>query len=211
MRSRAFLSWSIISVVLLTLMLLPFFLYDEQIVTHTHTFLHHGYSQWVVALVLGTLLAADVFLPVPSSLVSTACGSVLGLVAGTCVSWIGMTAGCALGYGVGLKAGRPTVLRLAGTAEALRVERAAERYGRGILVLFRAVPVLAEVSVMFAGISRMPVRWFLLDVSLANLGISITYAALGSQAVERGSFLLVLFAAVFVPLLPWLASKWLRV
>ena len=48
----------------------------------------------LAALVVG-LLASDILLPIPSSVVSTAAGAQLGIVVAVAASWIGMTAGAA--------------------------------------------------------------------------------------------------------------------
>ena len=49
-------------------------------------------STWVIGL-----LAADMFLPVPSSAVITYAGGVLGVATGTLISWIGLSAGAKIG------------------------------------------------------------------------------------------------------------------
>ncbi|MFP2910634.1 DedA family protein, partial [Pyxidicoccus sp. 3LFB2] len=60
---------------------------------------------WQVAGVLGGLLAGDIFLPVPSSLVSTAAGGLLGFWGGLATNWVGMMGACAVGYALGARAG----------------------------------------------------------------------------------------------------------
>jgi uncharacterized membrane protein YdjX (TVP38/TMEM64 family) len=160
---------------------------------------------WQVALVLGGLLAGDLLLPVPSSLVSTAAGGLLGFWGGLATNWLGMMVGCALGYGLGARAGTSALRRMAGDAEVERLARASERLGPWFLLAFRAVPVLAEASLVFAGTSRMSRRSFFTVCALANLGVSATYAALGATAAELESFL-VLFAGMV--LVPGLALAW---
>ncbi|MFP2910635.1 hypothetical protein ACLESD_37460 [Pyxidicoccus sp. 3LFB2] len=85
--------------------------------------------------------------------------------------------------------------------------RASERPGPWFLLVCRAVPVLAETSVVFAGTSRMPPRRFFTVCALSNLGVSATYAALGATAAQLESFLL-LFAGMV--LVPGLALAWVR-
>ena len=68
------------------------------------------------------------------------------------------------------------------------------------MVAVRAVPVLAEASVLFAGIGSMRFGRFLLLTSLSNLGISLVYASVGAFAAEIQSFLLAVAGAVLVPL-----------
>ncbi len=196
---RPLWGWSAFTGLLLALVLIPFFLFGGAIEELARRFLEARPPVWQVALLLGGLLAGDVALPVPSSLVGTAAGGLLGFGLGAATSWAGMMVGCGLGYLLGVRAGAPTLRRMAGEAELARVAQAAERHGPWFLLVFRAVPVLAEVSVVFAGTSRMPPRAFFTVCALANLGVSLTYAAVGAFAAGAGSFLLFFAGMVLVP------------
>jgi membrane protein DedA with SNARE-associated domain len=157
------------------------------------------------------LLAVDILLPVPSSLVSTALGAVLGWSGGFLVSTLGLTAACWLGYRLGGSAGRGAARRLIPERDLAWLEAAAERWGSGVIVLFRAVPALAETSAIFAGMSRMRPGRFLLLATLANAGISAVYAAVGAYSATVDSFLLAFAGAVLLPGLALLAvdrARW---
>jgi uncharacterized membrane protein YdjX (TVP38/TMEM64 family) len=197
--SRAIWGWVAFSGLLLALILIPFFLFGGALEGLAQRFLEARPPLWQVALLLGGLLAGDVVLPVPSSLVGTAAGSLLGFGLGTATSWAGMMVGCGLGYWIGARAGAPTLRKMTGEAELARVAQAAERHGPWFLLVFRAVPVLAEVSVVFAGTSRMSPRAFFLVCALSNLGVSLTYSAVGAFAAGAGSFLLFFAGMVLVP------------
>ncbi len=155
----------------------------------------------VVALFVAGLLTADVLLPVPSTVVSTASGAFLGLPLGAVASAVGMTLGCVLGFVVGRTTGRSATNRIVGPRELQRLSAAAERHGEWVLVSARAVPVLAEASTVFAGMSGMSLRRFLSLVIPSNFGISLVYSAVGSYAVDVPSFLLAFAAAVMLPAL----------
>ena len=185
--------------VLLAAILIPFFLYEEPISAWSQDFLDREESRWLVSAVLGGLLTADLVLPIPSSVLSTAAGYLLGLWAGSFVTWAGMTLGCLIGYGLGVTAGRKLTRRFVGDDELERASLARNRLGDWMIVIFRAVPVLAEASVLFAGIAGMPIRRFLLLASLSNLGIALAYAAVGAYALEVESFLLAFGGAVVLP------------
>lgn len=115
-----------------------------------------------------------------------------------------------MGYVLGARAGAATVRRLAGEAELERVARAAERHGHWFLLLFRGVPVLAEASVVFAGLSRMSPHRFLVTCALSNLGISASYAAVGASSMEAGSFLLLFAGWVLLPALALLLVRGMK-
>ncbi|WP_241759463.1 TVP38/TMEM64 family protein [Pyxidicoccus parkwayensis] len=206
-RTRAIAGWVAFCVLLLALVLVPFALFGADVDAVAQRFLAARPPAWQVSLVLGGLLAGDIVLPVPSSLVSTAAGGLLGFWGGLATNWLGMMACCALGYGLGARAGTSALRRMAGEAEVARLARAYERLGPWFLLVFRAVPVLAEASVVFAGTSRMSRRSFFTVCALSNLGVSATYAALGATAAELESFL-VLFAGMV--LVPGLALAWVR-
>ena len=197
--SRAVGRWSLLSAALLAAIVVPFFLYEEPISRWTHEFVEHEDSRWVVGGVLGGLLATDLLLPIPSSIVSTAAGYLLGLWTGSAVTWTGMTAACLIGYLLGATAGREATRRFVGEKELQRASRAQSRFGDWAVVIFRAVPVLAEASVLFAGVVRMPFRRFVLLVTLSNLGIALTYSAVGAYAMKVESFFLAFGGALAVP------------
>ena len=193
--------------VLLAAILIPFFLYEEPISAWVQGFLKQEDAPWLVSAILAGLLAADLVLPIPSSVLSTAAGYLLGLWTGSFVTWAGMTLGCLIGYGLGATAGRKLTRRIAGDDELERASHAQSRFGDWTIVIFRAVPVLAEASVLFAGIAGMPVRRFLLLTTLSNAGIALAYAAVGAYALEAGSFLLAFGGAVVLPGVVMLAAR----
>ena len=107
------LKWTLLVVVLLAIVLVPFFLAGTAIESWTKNFIATaGAHPWLSAAVLGGLLASDILLPIPSSIVSTACGMLLGVTVGTSVSLLGMTISCVLGYWLGRGWGRTLAVRL---------------------------------------------------------------------------------------------------
>jgi uncharacterized membrane protein YdjX (TVP38/TMEM64 family) len=200
--------WTVLSVLLLSAILIPFFLWEDRINAATSAFLAEPHSRWLIATALGGLLAADIVLPVPSSIVNTAAGSLLGFWAGAAASWTGLMVGAVLGYWMGMGASATALRKLVG-GNAERVAHATGRYGDWGLMLCRAVPVLAEASVVVAGFNRMPFRRFLALCALSNLGIAAAYAAIGAYAMDAGSFLLAFAGAICVPGVGmWLARRW---
>ena len=64
-----------------------------------------------------------------------------------------------------------------------------------------------DLSVLFAGISRMPRRRFVLLVTLSNIGISGLYATVGALALSLDSFLLAFVSALLLPAIAILGVK----
>jgi len=160
-------------------------------------------SRTATAAAVVGLLAADIVLPVPSSVVSTVAGNQLGFVPATLASWTGMTLGCVVAFGLARRLGRPLAARWAGPAEIARIDRLARRYGPIVLVLARGVPVLAEASVLWLGTTGLPWGWFLVIVALGNLGLSAGYAALGESIALSGA----VAASLALPLLAGLLAR----
>jgi len=148
------------------------------------------------ALVIG-LLSSDIFLPIPSSAVSTFAGSALGFWPGTAASWVGMTVSALVGFGLARLMGRPLALRWARPEALSRVDVASRRFGPLVLVLARPVPVLAEASVLLMGTTDLGWGRFLVPVASSNLGIAAAYAALGHLVALP----LALAASIALPLL----------
>lgn len=191
------MAWPTILGALLAFILLPFVLWGDLIANRTTAFSEGGTGDVLAAVAIVLLLAGDVVLPVPSSVVMVMAGFRFGLIAGTAVALIGMTAGCVFGYIIGRTFGRPAIERLVGEAATRRVARTMRRRGVLALVGSRAIPVLAETSVILAGITRIPAKQFLLATAAANLAIAAVYASAGNRSAETGS-LLVAFAATIV-------------
>ncbi len=194
-----------VSAAMLACILIPFFLWGEQIEHWAGGYVRSGAGWWPVACVITALLAADILLPVPSSILSTASGALLGFVPGVAATWLGMTAGCGIGYWLG---SRTNGAKLLGPVELDRVRRARERFGDWMLIVFRAVPVLAEASVFFAGLTAMPRTRFLALCSASNLGIAIVYSAAGAFFAGSDSFLWAFGAALGLPAVALLAVRY---
>lgn len=201
--------WVVLIGLMFALIIIPFIIFEKQFEA-LGTWLAEGHaSGWGSASIIAGLLALDVFLPVPSSIVSTGAGVLLGFWRGAAVIWIGMTIGCAIGYAFGAKAAA-AARRLVGEDGLTRANSIMERHGNWALVVCRPIPVLAESSVVFAGLVRSPVRPFIWMTTLANLGIALAYAAVGAFSMEAQSFLLTFLAALALPGLAMLAGKmWL--
>jgi uncharacterized membrane protein YdjX (TVP38/TMEM64 family) len=201
--------WFLLTTLLLALILVPFLMFEEQFERLGAEIMRGDLAGWPAAALVSGFLALDVILPVPSSMVSTAAGAVFGFARGTAVIWVGMMAGCLLGYLLGSRA-TAAARRFVGPNSLDRAERVAAEYGDWALVVCRPVPVLAEASVILAGLVHTPWRRFLVLTATSNLGIALAYAAIGAFSMSVGSFLLTFVGALALPGLTMLAARlWL--
>lgn len=128
------------------------------------------------------LLAADLALPVPSSIVITLAGMSIGWRWGALASASGMLAGALLGYGLCAVLGRRALRRMADAGELARAQAFMDRYGAWAMVLGRAVPMVPELIACLAGLVRFPLRRF---VALTIAGI-VPYALVLAWAGDAG-------------------------
>ena len=147
-----------------------------------------GTARGVLGGVIFALLALDIVLPVPSSLASTLCGVLFGLWGGFWISFGAMTVSCVLGYALGrLCSGYAK--RLIGARENALLRLFLRRHGASFLVALRTVPVLAEASVLFAGLGRMRTLRAAWPLLLGNAAVSLIYAWVGDQGRSADAML----------------------
>lgn len=137
------------------------------------------------AAVLVGLLAADLFLPIPSSLVMVLSGAAFGVVGGSALSLVGSVGGEWLGFELVRRYGVGASRRLVGDAELARMRDVMARHGAAAVVVTRALPVVMETMSVVAGLSNMS-RWTFLKASLLGTApVVVIYAYAG--AVSRAT------------------------
>lgn len=186
---------ALLAAALLAFILIPFFLWEDALTAFATSIITDHKSAWWIAPAIAALLAADIVLPIPSSLLATASGALLGFAAGALANFTGLTLGCLAGF----QAGRPAGAKLLKATERKNLEKLWQKYGDWTLVLTRAVPVLAEAAVVFAGASRMEIKRFIQLTALANAGVAILYAAIGAFAMSANSFLAAFIGSLLLP------------
>ena len=120
------------------------------------------------------LLASDVWIPVPSSIVGTLAGARLGWWGGFLWVWTGLMGGNLLGY----VSGRWLFARFGpqiGEAPTLA----------GLLVS-RPVPVLAEATTFLAGATRVRIVPFVLACGVGNAIYAMTLTVSGAERMPSG-------------------------
>jgi uncharacterized membrane protein YdjX (TVP38/TMEM64 family) len=190
---------------------LPFLLCGPALEAWMSDWLHHWATPGRTAgLVIG-LLATDILLPVPASLVSTLGGARLGWAAGTLASWTGMTCGACLGFALARWGGRPLVERWVSAQDQQQLAELSHRVGPALLVVTRAVPILAEAAVLLLGLQGLAWSRFLPPIVCSNLGIALAYSAFGRLAAAEHWLPLALGISLALPLLlVTLTRRWLR-
>jgi uncharacterized membrane protein YdjX (TVP38/TMEM64 family) len=192
-------------VVILAIPIVPFLLFGEQLEARLQRWRDEPpAAHWVALTVIG-LLASDIFLPVPSSVVCAIAGNQLGTWLGTLVTWMGMNLGAILGFLLAKSCGAAVAGWFSRESDLQRAGTMAERFGPPLLALARGVPVLAEATVLWMGLHGLSWRAFLPPVLLSNLALALVYCAIGDFA----GLAIALAASVAIPVaLAIVARNW---
>ncbi len=151
----------------------------------------------LVAVILFLVLALDIMLPVPSSVVSTLCGLYFGIVNGFLISFLAMNVSAGAGYALGCWCSSAAE-RFAGKKEIETLRRIQQRGGAWLLLSLRPVPVLAEASVVFAGMGKYPVKGATAQILVGNAVVSAIYAVVGATSRNSDNAFLYSFIGVML-------------
>ena len=156
------------------------------------------------AVVIIGLLAADVFLPVPSSIIMVLSGAAFGVVWGAIFALVGSVLGEWFGFELVRRYGRRATRKLASDGELAEVNRFFERHGALAVIVTRPLPVVMETMSLVAGLSQMRRGVFLMASLVGTAPIVVVYAYAGAVSREVGSLLPAAVIIVAVAAAGWL-------
>jgi membrane protein DedA with SNARE-associated domain len=149
---------------------------------------------------VAALLASDLILPIPSSVVLSAGGaSGAGWLAVAAAGSVGMIAGNVIGYWACRLLGEKAFRRFVKPEEAERFGKWLDRWGAPAMVISRLVPMMAETLSCLAGAGRMGFPRFLAALVVGTVPMAAFFAFWG----EKGQNVVVVSLAV--PAAAWLA------
>ncbi len=154
---------------------------------------------WQSALMISFGLAIDIFLPVPSSVLLTFLGQSLGTWQGTLVGWVGLNLSAAIGFWTSRKFGPWVIDRFSSTGAVEDVQQLNHWSLWWTLFACRPLPILAEASVLLAGVNRVPPIHFWPPVLLANLVIALAYSWLGEFSSNNDWFVTAIIVSMALP------------
>jgi uncharacterized membrane protein YdjX (TVP38/TMEM64 family) len=153
------------------------------------------------------LLAMDVFLPVPSSLIMVLSGAAFGVVWGALFSLVGSIGGEWLGFELVRRYGRRVSSAMVGDDELARLESFFERYGAAAIAMTRPLPIVMETMSVVAGLSRMSRSTFLAASFAGTAPIVFVYAYAGAKSRDVGTLVPAVVMLVAVAGLGWLIYR----
>lgn len=155
------------------------------------------------------LLVADVFIPVPSSIVMLAHGKLFGVAAGSALSLLGSLGAAVLGFWLGRRGGG-LLARLVTPAEKARADALLRDYGILAVAVSRPIPLLAETVSILAGASPMGWGRMLAASAAGNLPACLLFALAGAASRDYVSGALMMGLVLALAGLLWWAGRSFR-
>lgn len=171
--------------------------------------LHSQESKIRYSLLSSLFLTSDILLPVPSSLVMILNGKVLGVWAGSLVSFLSGLASSSIGYYIG-KTSHPFLDRFFSEEEKVAGNRLFNRYGDTAIIMSKALPVFSEAVSLLSGTSAFSFRRFFLYSAIGHLIISLAYGLLGNYAGSLNSSMVSGLVMLSAPVIAWIVNRLMR-
>ena len=159
----------------------------------------YGAWAWLCGILL---LAADILLPMPATVVMSVLGLIYGPVLGGMIAAAGSFLSGTIPYLLCRGLGDGAARWLIGEDELDRGELLFGRVGGWAVALSRWMPLLPEVVACFAGLVRMPAAKYFAALACGSIPMGFAFAAMGHMGAQRPVETIVLSA--LVPALLWL-------
>ena len=183
--------------------LVPFVLFGTRLDRIVAGWLEPAPPAPLLALLETGVLAADLLLPVPSSVVATFGGAKLGVALGSLCAFCGMSIGAVVGWWLGRRAGGKALDSL-DAADKRAIEAGSARLGPVLVLLTRPLPLVAEAAALAAGGAGMPFRTFFTAAALGNAVIAVAWSALGAAGRDGDALSVAMLVALVAPV----AAAW---
>lgn len=199
-------------IVLVAVVLIPFFIWGDTLMAffsweHSLEWLR-GYGTWAWAIAI-VLLIADLFLPLPATIIMSALGYIYGPLVGGLISAAGSFASGVLAYWLCRMLGENAATWVLGKKEYERGKKISARVGGWVVALSRWLPVFPEVIACMAGLTRMPAKNFYLALACGSLPLGFIYAIIGNSGIENPA-LAISLSACLPPVIWFVVSRVLR-
>jgi uncharacterized membrane protein YdjX (TVP38/TMEM64 family) len=146
---------------------------------------------WTFSLVVA-VLGSDIILPVPSTLVNTLAGNVLGLWAGFFAITSGMTLCSLAGYAIGHFSGKAFSRKMLSSQESRRMACWGAKRSRWLVIVSKGLPLMNETVSITCGFAKMGFFKFLAYSLAGIIPVSFVYAYLGhiADSIEQLLFII---------------------
>lgn len=161
---------------------------------------------WLAAAIGGGLLLADVFIPIPSSVVMIAHGAAFGVLGGFLLSLVASVGGAMIGWWVGHRGSR-VMDRIVSPEEKRQANAFIRRYGLLAIIISRLLPIVAETVSIMSGTTDIGWRRVLVATTIGAIPPALIYAIAGSATTDFASGALVTVGVVVVAGIAWIIGR----
>ncbi len=153
---------------------------------------------WLIGI---ALLVADLFLPIPSTVVMSSLGWLYGPLTGGLIASTGLFFSAYLAYQLSRHLGRRLAVRLAGEESLTAAVEWFSQAGGPCIAISRCLPVLSEAIACLAGLSGFPQRQFLTAALFGSVPTGFVFAYIGHMGRKDSTAAIALSA--IIPVLLW--------
>ena len=199
---------ALLFIALVAMVLVPFFIWGDMLMAFFSSGQSvawlSGFGKWAWAIAI-VLLMADLFLPLPATVIMSALGYIYGPLVGGLISAAGSFISGALAYWLCRLLGEKAAIWLLSKKEFERGKKISSGVGGWVVALSRWLPVFPEVVACMAGLTRMSAKHFYLALASGSLPLGFTYAIVGSSGVSNPALAIGLSAGL--PPVIWFVSS----
>ncbi|MDN5309803.1 MAG: hypothetical protein PWP14_1197 [Methanolobus sp.] len=205
-RDRKALNWRHIPIILASIFLFLFIVFEISglITLEKISYLVMRSGAFAAAIIL-FFLVIDLVLPMPSTVLMTFSGAFYGFSIGILINITGSLLASLAGFSITRKVGGTRLL--IDTTEKQSMDAWFVKWGEGILVLSKMVPIASETMACFAGLTSISGRKFITLSLLGIIPVSVYYAYVGSTSQNFSEWLLPLFFGIAMPIMVWTILK----
>lgn len=148
------------------------------------------------------VLASDILLPVPSSIVMYTNGYVLGLLGGSLISLLALAAGSVVGYYLGMFTSIGVKAKGNERADAIL-----SKYGMLSILISRGIPIISESICIVCGYNRMPFKTYFILSIIGYIPLCLLYAFCGSIGFSEDIFLISFGSSIVIAIAFWFFGR----
>jgi uncharacterized membrane protein YdjX (TVP38/TMEM64 family) len=187
------------ALVLYMLIILLIFIIFRDFESYSYSLLENlSQYPWVYAIASFGILASDIFLPIPSSVIMYLNGYVLGVLSGGILSLVSLMVCCISGYYIASFAAAKFQNKVNSESQFLL-----NKYGVLAILITRGMPILSESICLLCGYQKMNFRIYLLYNLIGYLPLCFLYAYFGELGAEKDLFLISFLLSLSIAAIFW--------
>ena len=163
---------------------------------------NYGKWAWLAGIIL---LMADLFLPLPGTVIMSALGYLYGPLYGGIIATLGNILSGLFAFGLCRLLGRRGAEWLLGKKDLEKGEKTFNKNGGWIVAISRWLPIVPEIVACMAGLNQMNFRKFTIALFCGSLPLGFTFAYIGFSG--KTDPLLALIISALLPVVLWIMAQ----